>query len=136
MGKLKAKARKATGRLNSTKTPNHDERPAVFSLEKLDGGDFCFSKLSKECRQMFADAIFRRKNMTWKDIKLAPRHGLGTEKISSCAIKAPPPRFVKGDVSDYLAFRYNGKKAMVGVREKDVFYVLWFDPTFTLYKHG
>lgn len=70
--------------------------------------------------------------MTWGDIIRADRHGLGTEKIDGSAIKAALPDFVG---TDFLAFRYNGMKAMVGYRQKNVFFVLWFDHDFTLYDH-
>ncbi|WP_435786554.1 hypothetical protein [Alcanivorax borkumensis] len=73
--------------------------------------------------------------MTWRDIKTCDRHGLGTEKISKSSIDAPIPRFITEDVSDFLVFRYNGMNPMVGYRQRDVFFVLWFDHDFTLYNH-
>jgi len=84
---------------------------------------------------MFAEAIFRRKCLTWKQIRQLPRHGLGTEKIPKSSIKAPIPQFITDDVNDFLAFRYHGKRPMVGYRQKDIFFVLWFDSDFTLYEH-
>ena len=84
---------------------------------------------------LFSDAIFRRKTLTWNEIKRADRHGLGTEKIAKDSIKAPTPRFITEDMDSYLVFRYHGMRPMVGYRQRDVFYVLWFDSDFTLYDH-
>ena len=120
---------------NKTKsqdTPDYNRHPPVFSLEKLQRGSYCFSSLDSENKASFADAIYKRKSMTWGEILRADRHGLGTEKISKSAIKAALPDFVG---VDYLAFRYSGLKSMVGYRQKNIFFVLWFDHNFTLYNH-
>ena len=72
---------------------------------------------------------------SWKELKQNSRHGLGFEKINKNSINAPLPQFMSEDVDHFLAFRYSGKKAMLGYRQKEVFFVLWFDHDFTLYKH-
>ena len=36
----------------------------------------------------------------------------------------------------FLAFRFSGRKAMVGYRQEHIFYVMWLDRDFTLYDHG
>jgi hypothetical protein len=115
--------------------PNYDELPIVFSLERIQPGNYCFSSLKKEHQAMFADAIYRRKNMTWRQIKQAPKHGLGTEKLPISCITAPTPPCVTEDLDDFLALRYHGKCPMVGYRERNLFFVLWFDHDFTLYPH-
>ena len=115
---------------------NHDERPPLFSLERLQDGEYCFANLDQEHKAMFAEAIFKRKNLTWNQIKQIDRHGLGTEKIAKSSIKAAIPKFITDDVNHFLAFRFHGKKPMVGYRQKDVFFILWFDHDFSLYNHG
>lgn len=117
-------------------TVNYDEHPPIFSLERLQGGKFCLQSLDQDGKANFAEAIFRRKNQTWKSIKGMPKHGLGFEKISVSSIKAAIPPFITPDVEHFLAFRFHGKKPMVGYRKNDIFYVLWFDNSFTLYDHG
>ncbi|UAA38792.1 hypothetical protein KIH87_19395 [Paraneptunicella aestuarii] len=94
-----------------------------------------FSSLDQEHKAMFSEAIFRRKSLTWNDIKSSDRHGLGTEKIPKTSINAPIPRFKTEDIENFLVFRYHGKDPMVGYRQKDIFFVLWFDHNFTLYDH-
>ncbi|MCA2017203.1 hypothetical protein LDJ79_13845 [Vibrio tritonius] len=117
-------------------TVNYDERPPIFSLERLQSGDFCLQSLDQEGKAFFAEAIFRRKDKTWKEIKQMPKHGLGFEKIDRSAITAPIPPFITPDVDHFLAFRFYGKRPMVGYRQNNVFYVLWFDGNFELYDHG
>ncbi len=93
------------------------------------------SALSREQKACFADAMFRRRELSWQHIKSAPRHGLGFEKIARNSIRASMPKFITEEVKHFLAFRFEGMRAMVGFRDLEIFYVLWFDHDFTLYKH-
>ncbi len=121
--------------VKSQEPPNYDKHPPIFSLQKLQPGKYCLSSLDQQHKSMFADAIFRRKSMTWNEIKQQDRHGLGAEKISKSSIKPAIPKFITDDLNDFLAFRYHGLHPMVGYRQKDVFFVLWFDLDFSLYNH-
>lgn len=116
-------------------TPNYDLMPPVFSLERIQQSGYCLSDLCKEDKAAFADAIFKRKSITWSDIKKLDRHALGFEKIDKSSIKAPLPRFITEDMDHFLAFRFNGMKPMIGYRKQNIFFVLWFDKDFTLYAH-
>lgn len=121
--------------VKASEPPDYDKSPPIFSLEKIQQGKYCLSSLDTEHKAMFADAIFRRKDLTWGEIKNQNRHALGTEKIPKNQIKAPIPKFITPEYKNFLVFRYNGKRAMVGYRQRDIFFVLWFDHDFTLYKH-
>ena len=121
--------------IKANETPNYDARPPIFSLEKIQPGKYCLSSLDKNNKSKFADAIFKRRLITWNKIKQIDRHALGTEKITKSSIKAPMPKFITEDVTDFLVFRYNGIKPMVGYRQREIFFVLWFDHDFTLYDH-
>lgn len=123
-------------RLAAIDPVDYEKTPPLFSLERIQAGDYCFSSMSTDCKAFFGDAIFRRRTLTWSEIKQAGRHGLGFEKIAKSSIKAPIPAFIKDDVDHFLAFRFNGMRPMVGFRQRDIFYVLWFDHNFTLYPHG
>ena len=114
---------------------NYDARPVIFSLERIQAGEFSFDQLAQEDKAQFAEAIYRRRDLTWTNIKKTDRHGLGFEKIAKTAIRTGLPVFVAEDLDHFLAFRYNGLRAMVGYRIQDVFYVLWFDHKFKLYAH-
>lgn len=82
----------------------------------------------------FAEAMWKRCQLTWNDLKLTHRHGLGSEKIPADQIKSTIPSIARG-VSFFLAFRFHGKCPMVGVQSGRVFHVLWLDRDFSLYKH-
>lgn len=114
---------------------DYDSKPPAFSLEKLQPGDYCLTSLNQEHKAMFADAIFKRRTSSWKDVRNAPRHGIGTELIKKSSIKAAIPKFITDESETLLAMRYHGRCPMVGYRVRDIFYVLWFDHNFTLYDH-
>jgi len=135
-GRIKKEKAKQGRLVSSQEPPNYNRFPAVFSLEKIQSGKYCFSKLNQENKACFAEAIYRRKGLTWNEITQSGRHALGTEKMPVGQIRYDKPAFLTDDFTDYMVFRYNGLKSMVGYRLKDVFYVLWFDHDQTLYDHG
>lgn len=116
-------------------TPDYNGSSIIFSLERVQSGEYCFSKLSKDDKAAFADAIYKRRELPWDIIYKADRHKLGCEKISTASITAPIPRFLTEDQTTLLALRYNDMKAVVGYRIKNIFFALWFDSSFDLYSH-
>ena len=72
--------------------------------------------------------------MTWAEIQNAPKHGLGHEKIAQNAIKKALPPVVTPDVN-LIAFRFSGKKPMIGFRSDQTFFILFLDRDFTVYNH-
>jgi len=133
--RIKRKAVKQGGLVKSREPVTYDNNFPIFSLEKLQPGKYCLSSLDQENKAKFADAIFRRKSLTWNQIKQQDRHGLGTEKIPKTQVKAPIPKFITDDFEFFLAFRYSGLKPMIGYRQRDIFFIIWFDHDFTLYNH-
>ena len=134
-GKIKTPKADKSARLTVIQPINYDKLPPIFSLEKIIGDKYCFSKLDDSDKKQFAESIFKRKNLSWNEIKKADRHGLGFEKISKNAIKGSKPKFITEDMNDFLSFRFSGMKPMVGYRIQNIFYVLWFDLDYSLYKH-
>ncbi len=86
-------------------------------------------------RAQLAAKLFQLSQASWMQIRQAPRHGMGSEKITRGQIKAPFPNAVTEDVT-LLAFRYAGMKPMVGYKDGRTFHVLWLDWNFTLYDHA
>lgn len=69
------------------------------------------------------------RGLTWKQIKLADRHGQESELIDPGSIRAPiPASFL--DAPKFLVLRYSGMLPMAGVRVDDVYHVLWIEPQF------
>jgi len=104
-----------------------------FAFEYLQSS-YCISKCEKDDRVALTDALRMLSSLTWAQIASTSKHALGTETLSKRAIHAALPACVTDDTR-LLAFRFSGKKAMVGYRTQEVFYVLWFDRDFTLYDH-
>lgn len=129
----KEKGKKVSLPQDTKETPP-EQLPPIFSLCHLDG-DYCLTKCEKDDQAAFALKIHKLSKLTWSQIQSEHRHKLGYEKIPRHSLKASIPRFITEDVN-LIAFRFSGKKPMVGYREKTIFYVIWLDRNFTLYDHG
>jgi hypothetical protein len=133
-GKLKANSNQSD-RLIVEEPEDYNKMVPLFSLERLQNGDYCLSNLEKDDKAAFAESMFKRKSVTWNQIQQMDRHGLGYEKIAVSSLNVVPPKFITEDQSNVIAFRFSGKKPMIGYRHKNIFYVLWFDHNFTVYDH-
>lgn len=112
-----------------------DQQPPKFSLQYIHK-DYCISLCQKEEKISFVNQIHLLSQKTWAEIRQAPRHGQGYEKIERTSIKSSIPSHITEDVN-IIAFRFHGKAPMVGYRSADgTFYIIWFDRNFTLYDHG
>jgi hypothetical protein len=113
--------------------------------EKIDHPVFCFKHLHedyhlRECdnqeKKCLIERIVLLSSCTWNKLQLAPRHGIGSEKIAKNAIRASIPHPFDEDYGDPLAFRFDGMKTIVGFRKGFLFHVIYIDRNFTLYAHG
>jgi hypothetical protein len=105
---------------------------------------FCFKHLHKEhdlekCddseKKSLMEKIVTLSQLSWSNIQVAPKHGLGSEKINIKSIKPSRPSFITDDVTFLLAVRFQGKKPMIGHRHKFVFHIIYIDRDFTVYNH-
>ena len=114
---------------------NYDDESPKFCLRFLAAG-FDVHALDPEKQASFAKTLQKLASSRWMDLKLAPRHGQGSELIPAREFKAPiPPRFQAEP--KFMVFRYHAKLPMAGVRVDDVYHVLWIEPEFNdLYNHG
>lgn len=117
----------------SNSKPSPEELPPVFSFEHIQS-----PYSHKECQaQELADLVNKLcqlSKMSWRQIKQAHRHGCGCEQIQQNSIKVGIPKFITPDTT-LLAFRFCGLAPMIGFRSKRIFYIVWLDRDFTLYKH-
>ncbi|MDQ1293437.1 MAG: hypothetical protein QG608_1318 [Actinomycetota bacterium] len=121
------------------------ELPAPAQTSRPGSPIFCFRHivsgydvLALERRQQAALAVTlqQRAKLTWPQIVQADRHGQGTEKIPSRSIKPSVPTQFQ-DRDNFLVFRYDGTRPMVGVRTGEVFHVLWIERQYgEVYDHG
>jgi hypothetical protein len=72
--------------------------------------------------------------MPWRELRKEHRHRYGCETIERNSLKVGIPAFLTGDVR-LLVFRAFERVAMVGYKNHRVFYVVWIDREFKLYKH-
>lgn len=131
----KLKANKKKSRLGlSTEVPADSIMGLnpVFSLTHVQPS-CCLSKCTREEKASFADKIHVLCKLTWRDIFHSPKHANGLEPLPHSAFNNVPDQFKNEKI---VAFRFDGKKPMVGYRKRDVFYIIWFDRDFTLYSHG
>ncbi len=118
-----------------TAPPDYDSETPKFCLRYLQPG-FDVNALADDGRAAFAIALAKRAQMTWREITLADRHGLGSEFIPARQIKPAIPEAFQ-DSERFLVLRYHAKLPMAGVRVRDVLHLLWIEPRFNdLYPHG
>ena len=115
--------------------PPSGQRHPAFSLEYMDRGRYGLAACELREKGDFADALYKRSQLSWDELQSSPKHGLGPEKLPRSRIRTGIPAQVTPEVT-FLAFRFSGQKAMVGYRQGHIFYVLWLDRDFTLYDHG
>ena len=109
-----------------------EQQPPVFSLEYLQS-EYSVDVCESEDRAKFSLKLEKLSQLTWSQIQSQPRHKLGYERISRNAIKPSVPRHITEDVN-LIAFRFSGEKPMVGYRSGRIFYVIWLDRNFTVYR--
>ncbi len=135
MGKIKPVAAKQGNQVKvseSTVTvPNHDH--PIFCFRYLHR-DYHLDDCNDDEKKNLIDQVVKLSQLSWTQIQLAPKHGMGAEKIAVSSLKAKHPRLTT-DVSHVLALRFDGKKPMVGLRDKFIFHVMFIDRAFTLYSH-
>ena len=121
---------------HSSSNVNYEDECPVFSFKYLaKGTKYCISNCIDDDKIAFVDQFFKLSRLSWKQIKNNDRHKLGCEKINHFSIKTAIPPNITPDVI-LLAFRFNGKKPMIGFRDKATFHIIWFDKDFTLHNHG
>ena len=116
----------------SDDTPPGKPHPS-FSLRYVDRAH-CLSSCTRKEKAAIADTIHKLSKIPWAEIETAPRHGSGYERIARSSLARPVPSHVTED-APIKAFRFFGRAAMVGYRSGDVFFVIWFDRKFKLYRH-
>ena len=92
---------------------------------------------TKRGGKAYYDLLMRLKKLSelgWKEIRIAPRHGFGMEKIPRNQIipQKPLPPFITPDVEALHVLRSKGDNtALVGWQMEKVFYIFYIE-----LKHG
>ena len=137
--RIKRQSQRSQGRIRSAgpvaSDINNNERKPIFSLEYM-VSDYSIARCNAEQKAAFADALWSRSQMTWRQIIQAPRHGLGSEQIPRHAIRVGIPHAITEDVSGFIAIRFYDNAPMIGFRTGQIFYIVWLDIKFSVYDHG
>lgn len=120
--------------LHESSDTNPGTQKPIFSLEHMVRG-FCVASCDRDDKAAFADALHKRSQLTWIQLKQAPRHGLGSEKIEHSSLRVGKPLCLTED-TPILAFRFSGMKPMIGYRDGRIFNVLWLDIRRDVYDHS
>ena len=136
-------------KLNKKKVQDQFNQGKSFKIETIempafDYPIFCFKHLHEDhnldkCvdaeKKSLMEKIVKLSQLSWNDIQNAPRHGLGSEKIKIASIKPSCPSFITDDVDFLLALRFDGKKPILGHRDRFIFHVIFIDRDFSVYNH-
>lgn len=113
------------------KTSSQGKKP-VFSFHNMDK-KYEIQTCEKDEKCALIDKLRQLSEMTWLDIMNSNRHACGCEIIEN--LKVIPPSYIPRDVK-FLAFRFDGKKPMIGYRQHEIFHIIWLDREFKVYDHG
>jgi hypothetical protein len=116
------------------KLANYDLEPPVFCfryLDKTHGLDSC----NKDEKVALVSTLYKLSQLSWRQLRLAPRHGVGYERIDRNSFRVAIPQHITEDV-DFIAFRFCGLAPMVGYRDEAIFRIVWLDRDFQVYQHG
>ena len=115
---------------------NPEDFPPRFSFRFLiRNSDFGFESLDNDSKIALMNTLHKLSRLTWADIRLTHKHGLGHEKIEPSALNFKLPQGVPTD-RPILAFRFCGKAPMLGYRSVfGTFYIIAFDTKFKAYRH-
>jgi hypothetical protein len=106
----------------------------IFSLEHhVKSGKYSLTNCDTQSKAALMDKFFELSQLSWGQIRQAPRYGEGYEKIESGSISIAIPKHLHE--KPFIAFRYKGLAPMVGFREGGIFYLVWLDSAFDLYLH-
>lgn len=121
-------------RTHSSPDVNFDQERPIFSLLHM-LPPYCVESCQQDDQAAFANAIWKRSQMTWLQIRMAPHDKLGSETIPRFRFRVQIPRSITEDV-EFLALRFSGTKAMVGYRDQNILHVVWLDHNYSVYDHG
>lgn len=134
---LKKKAQKESERYKepSRVEVDYNSKNPIFSFYNIPyGKEYCLSRCELEEKAEFAHTLLMISQMQWKNIYSIGRKQLGLEHIPIDQFHTSSfPDIVTPDVEKLMVFTYSHGGRMAGIRENDVFHVLFVGDN--LYSH-
>jgi len=106
----------------------------IFCFKYLHS-DFHLNNCTSDEKVALVEQMVKLSTLTWINIQAAPKHGIGSEKISIASIRPSLPSIITEDISFLLALRFLGRAPFIGLRNKFIFHVIYIDRVFNAYKH-
>lgn len=107
-----------------------DAMKPLISFRHLDS-KYCGRSCQKDEKAALTDFLLRLGSLTWRELKLAPRQGMGYEIIHNLRVRKP-----EDFLDDPIAFRGgHGIMRVIGFREREIFHVVWIDEKGECYPH-
>ena len=110
-----------------------DTQHPIFSFRWLQS-DYGIDTCSGVQISSFVRQLNQVSQLTWRNWKLAPKQGIGLEKIDRTSIRTKIPKQITDDIQSFLVFRFSNGRC-VGYRDAVTFYIVWIDGSFKLYNH-
>lgn len=130
---LKASNNNKRGHIDATIKPEVELKYPVFCFKHLHK-EYDLTICSTEDVHFFTENLIKLSQLTWEQIKLTDRKGMGSEKISIKSLKSTIPNSLTPDIEELLVFRFH-KRRMLGYRNKFIFHIIFIDTKLTLYNH-
>lgn len=110
-------------RIQDQQTP---DRPSWrFSTVDL-GGPFAWPK-GDGLELKILDKLHKFDSMVWTEIEGPDHHAIDVEKLSKDAAKRLA-EINQDDIAEVFSFHFSGKPRIIGIRDRDVVKLLWWDP--------
>lgn len=91
------------------------------------GGPYGWSNFDSSCLKELMQKIFETQKLTWQVIAENGSHPISINKLVHHAQKRLTT-IKKDDLDDLYSLRISGKKRIWGIRERNIFWILWWDP--------
>ncbi len=99
-----------------------------FRSNQMDiDGSWGWKGLSPSCIQDLLGKIFELQKLTWQNLNQNGSHVIQIVKIIPSAQKRLQ-QLEKDDLDELYSLRISGKKRIWGIKEGNIFWLLWWDP--------
>jgi len=112
-------------------TPDENGRPS-FRADRMDvDGPWHWGNLESIHLQAFLQKIFDSQHLTWQELHEKGCHSVCVSELVSDAQKRLQ-KIGQDDLDELYSLRLTGKQRVWGIKERNIFWLLWWDPTHSI----
>lgn len=106
-----------------------DSGPVLWSFSLIDNdGPWGFNLICKnELHKLVTSGFKDKEGINWASLKTSGSHNVAKNKLISSAQKRLAEKLLD-DRDELFSMRFTGKQRIWGIREGNVFKILWWDP--------